>query len=106
MAKDRGLKTQLLSIVDECKTQKEASIRLNACEQYIATLTRELGITKWRQKNRIYKRIKIETKICEECGEVFTKKIFSNNPGRFCSKKCQGKWLGKTYGFGNGNSNR
>ena len=96
---NKGIKAQLLSIVDECKTQREAALRLNASRQYIYRLTRELGITKWRQKNRVHKEIKLEKKICNECGEVFTIELISKNPARFCSKKCLGRWLGKTYGF-------
>ena len=96
---NKGIKVRLLSIVDECKTQKEAALKLGASEQYIYLLTRELGITKWRQKNREHRKIKTEERICEECGEVFTRKLLNKNPGRFCSKKCQGRWLGKTYGF-------
>ena len=96
---NKGIKAQLLSIVDECKTQREAALRLDANEQYIYRLTRELGITKWRQKNRVHKAIKMDKKICNECGEVFVIRFFSNNPARFCSKKCHGSWLGKNYGF-------
>tara|TARA_Y100000034_G_C6888455_1_gene408308 strand:- start:1239 stop:1595 length:357 start_codon:yes stop_codon:yes gene_type:complete len=96
---NKNIKAQLLSIVDECKTQREAALQLNANEQYIYRLTRELGITKWRQKNRVHKEIKMEKKICNECGELFFIRVFSNNPARFCSKKCHGSWLGKNYGF-------
>jgi len=99
---NKRIKARLLEIVDECKTQREAASRLGASEQYIYLLTRELGITKWRQKNRIHNKVKTEEKICEECGEVFTLKLLNKNPGRFCSKKCQGKWLGKTHGFNSG----
>ncbi len=93
------LKDKLLEIVDDCKTQKEAAKRLNTSEPYIYLLTQELGITKWRQKNRVYVKPEKDKLICEECGEYFFKKSSSNRKGRFCSKKCQGKWLGKTYGF-------
>jgi formylmethanofuran dehydrogenase subunit E len=96
---NKNFKVKLLEIVDECKTQREAARKLKASEQYIYRLTRELGITKWRQKNRVHAPIKGIEKICEECGEVFIKRSANNNPGRFCSKKCQGRWLGKNYGF-------
>jgi len=96
---DKGIKKQLLSIVDKCKTQREAALYLNANKQYIYRLTRELGITKWRQKNRIHKPEATKKCFCEECGEVFVVSSNRNNPARFCSKKCQGHWLGNNYGF-------
>ncbi len=92
-------RNRLVAIVEECKTQREASARLGVSEQYVSILARQLGISKWRQKNRKYKELKEERKICSECGEAFTK-LANNNPARFCSKKCQGRWLGKNYGFG------
>jgi len=97
---NKSIKSRLLDIVDQCKTQREAALLLGASEQYIYILTRELGITKWRQKNRDHKDIKTEKKICEECGEIFYRKILNNSPGRFCSNKCKGKNLGDNYGFG------
>lgn len=96
---NKHIKERLFEIIDECKTQREAARRLDACEQYIYLLCRQNGITKWRQKKRIHKDIPKKTKICEECGEVFTKAALNNNPNRFCSKKCQGRWLGKNHGF-------
>jgi len=42
-------------------------------------------------------------KICEECGIKFYRRpsyIRECSPGRFCSNICQGRWLGKNYGFG------
>jgi len=93
------IKERLPLIIDQCKTQREAAELLGASVWYIYYLTRRLGITKWRQKNREYKPIPTERKICQECGEVFTYLPISRNPGRFCSKKCQGKWLGRNYGF-------
>ena len=40
------------------------------------------------------------TKECEVCGKEFTvKSNRRKESGRFCSKRCQGKWLGKNYGF-------
>ena len=99
MGKNKGIKVRLLSIVDECKTQREASLRLGTSRQYIYRLTRDLGITKWRQKNRVHKFEKTRKRLCEECGEIFVVSIYKNNPARFCSRKCHGSWLGKTYGF-------
>ena len=96
---NKNIKAQLLSIVDECKTQREAALRLDASRQYIYRLTRDLGITKWRQKNRVHKLEKTRKRLCEECGEIFAVSIYKNNPARFCSRKCLGSWLGKTYGF-------
>jgi len=96
---NKNIKAQLLSIVDECKTQREAALRLDASRQYIYRLTRDLGITKWRQKNRVHKLEKTKKRLCEECGEIFVVSIYKNNPARFCSRKCFGSWLGKTYGF-------
>ena len=96
---NKAIKERLLAIVDECDTQREAAKRLEACEQYVCVLAKRYGITKWRQKNRIHTKIKSETKVCEECGEAFNRLILNHNPARFCSKKCQGHWLGKNYGF-------
>jgi hypothetical protein len=95
---NKHLKEQLLAIVDECDTQREAARRLGTYEEYVQVLTRRCGITKWRQNNRILKSFKTVSKVCEECGEVFTREK-QNRPGRFCSKKCQGHWLGKNFGF-------
>ena len=96
------IKDRLFAIVDECDTQREAARLLGASEQYIYTLTRKYGITKWRQKNRVHTQTKRETKICEECGEAFVRLILNDNPGRFCSKKCQGRWVGLHFGFKKG----
>jgi len=96
---NKNIKAQLLSIVDECKTQREAALRLDASSHYIYRLTRDLGITKWRQKNRVHKLEKTKKRLCGECGEIFVVSIYKNNPARFCSRKCFGSWLGKTYGF-------
>jgi endogenous inhibitor of DNA gyrase (YacG/DUF329 family) len=97
---DKHTRERLLAIVDECDTEREAARRLGTYEEYIYVLTRRCGITKWRQKNRTLKSIKTVNKICEECGEMFTRETrYNNRPCRFCSKKCQGHWLGKTYGF-------
>jgi len=41
-------------------------------------------------------------KICEECGRKFYVKPYNIrevSPRRFCSKFCQGKWVGNHYGF-------
>ena len=43
---NKGIKEKLLSVVDQCKTQREAAALLGATEQYVYLLTRELGITK------------------------------------------------------------
>jgi hypothetical protein len=96
---NKRIKERLFQIVDQCKTQREAAGKLGASEQYIYLLTRKYGITKWRQKNRKHVLLKTEKRICEECGEVFTRLVVNKSPGRFCSKKCQGKWLGRTHGF-------
>lgn len=43
--------------------------------------------------------------VCETCGIRFEKRshtIRPNIPGRFCSNKCKGVWVGKTYGFQKG----
>lgn len=97
---DKHLKERLLAIVDECDTQREAAKKLGTYDQYVQVLTRRCGITKWRQKNRILKNIKTVNKVCEECGEAFTREAYRNSrPYRFCSKKCQGHWLGKNFGF-------
>ena len=96
---NKKIKDRLFAIIDECDTQREAAHRLNASEQYVYILTRRYGITKWRQKNRKHSEIKKESKICEECGESFVRLVLNQSPGRFCSKKCQGKWLGKNHGF-------
>ena len=42
----------------------------------------------------------MDKKICNECGEVFVIRFFGNNPAKFCSKKCHGRWLGKNHGRG------
>ena len=42
-------------------------------------------------------------RICESCGGVFFRKTYlvrKASPARFCSKKCQGSWVGKHYGKG------
>jgi formylmethanofuran dehydrogenase subunit E len=99
------IKDRLFAIVDQCDTQREAARLLGATEQYISTLAKTYGITKWRQANRVHTKIKQEQKICEECGEVFTRLVLNQSPGRFCSKKCQGRWLGKNHGFKKGRKN-
>ena len=96
---NKKIKEQLLDVVDDCKTQRDAAQKLGASEQYIYTLTRQLGITKWRQKNRVHVPLKTVECVCEECGKTFTKYALNNAPGRFCSKKCQGRWLGRNHGF-------
>jgi formylmethanofuran dehydrogenase subunit E len=99
---NKGIKKRLLDIVDKYETQRDAAKALNSSEQYIYRITKELGIVKWRQHNRHHLRTKTETKICEGCGEFFQRKMVNKSPGRFCSKKCQGKWLGKSHGFKKG----
>lgn len=45
---------------------------------------------------------------CDECGERFKRRAceeragIARNPNKmvFCSKRCQGSWLGRTAGFG------
>jgi len=93
------VKERLLKVIDQCKTQREAAELLNATPQYIYVLTRQFGITKWRQKNRDHSSLKVEQRICEECGEQFPRYVLNNNPGRFCSKECHGRWLGRNFGF-------
>jgi len=41
---------------------------------------------------------------CESCGNHFSKPIYqirSSSPGRFCSRRCQGAFLGSHYGYKN-----
>ena len=48
------------------------------------------------------------TLTCDECGEGFKRRAceerigIARNPNKtvFCSKRCQGRWLGRTAGFG------
>lgn len=96
---NKGIKAKLYEAVEKCDTQREAAAFLGASEQYVYLLTKQLGITKWRQKNREHTKIKSQTFICEDCGNSFSALIINNNPHRFCNKKCQGRWLGKNHGF-------
>lgn len=46
--------------------------------------------------------LKIRKSKCETCGKDFYCHytiISHHKKPRFCSKKCQGKWLGNNYGF-------
>lgn len=95
---NKGIIKKFPEAVEKCKTQTEAAEYLGVSKQYVFQLTRRFGITKWRQKNRIHKEIKLAQAVCQQCEEVFYKPI-NNNPNTFCSKKCQGKWLGTHHGF-------
>lgn len=96
---NKNLRERLIKEADNYKTQREAAKAFGTTEQYLHVLSRKNGILNWRQKGRKYVPLKTEVKICEECGDYFHKDALNNNPGKFCSKQCHGKWLGNKYGF-------
>lgn len=65
------------------------------------------GGIKYSESNicsKCYKEIHNLSFICEICGDTFTRyKSQVEREGcsapRFCSRECQGAWLGKNYGF-------
>ena len=96
---NKGIKDNFFEAVEKCNSAKEVAKMLNATETYICILSKRFGVNKFRNKNRKHTRFKTEKRICQECGEMFVRLVINNNPARFCSKKCQGRWLGRNYGL-------
>lgn len=88
---------KLKDTYDQYNTMKDAADALGVSEMRIWVLCNKLGIDKWRAKSRD---AKPTYHVCENCHEEFSVPRYVKRPARFCSKKCQGKFIGKTYGWG------
>jgi len=92
---------KLLDTYEQYGTLKDAAKALGVSAMRVAVLRDKLGIDKWRAKPRGEKtRAKPRIEMCEECHQEFKIPKYRKAPGRFCSKTCQGKYLGRNYGFG------
>ncbi len=88
---------KLKSIVNLCDTGIEAAKLLGISAPRVYQLADKLGITKWKQKNP--KKAALITAVCKECGKEFQRRKIYKMKNIFCSKICQGKFIGRNYGF-------
>jgi hypothetical protein len=97
-----GTAKALLENYQQYSTGKDAAIALKVSPVRIYILSRKLGITKWNRK--FPRKATLVTLECTNCGKLFERRKSSVNKTKtgahFCSKECQGRLLGKQYGFG------
>jgi len=92
--------TTFLENYNKYKTRKEAAEALGVSTTRILYLCRKYNITKWDIKDyRTDNLSKLSSYTCENCKKIFMRPSSSGKPNRFCSKKCQGEYIGKKYGF-------
>lgn len=92
---------RLKEIYNDYPTRKEAALALGVSQTRIFILCRKLGITKWDMNPRKYSTAaKHDIYICKQCNLPFPVSKYLKSPHVFCTKKCQGKYVGTHYGFG------
>ena len=96
---------KLKETYEQYPTIRAAAEALKVSPPRIGVLCKKLGITKWSHPRRPETAATMNEYICQnpECdkpeGRFFVPK-YIKGPHTFCSKKCQGQYAGKYYGFG------
>jgi hypothetical protein len=91
---------KLKETYEQYPTIKAAADALKVSSPRIGVLCKKLGITKWNHPRRPETAAKVNVFICKNCEWPFSVPKYIKSPHTFCSKKCQGEYAGKHYGFG------